>query len=446
MASNIFQQRITPVKPKVLEGQQIFVYVEEAGSYDENTTDTSIKRGIAAFLKDHFNIDKGKVKLNTKYLSEAPFDRASLIKLNELDFVKNEDEEDTKVNWPLAYNNKGIYNESETNANGFGLMKIAEKSAGWLKYDGNGNTQVDTSKVNTAITTITDPLDSRLTTVENNIEALQTDFTKIETHFNKIETEFIDLRTLVNTFDNRIIINTENIETNSKNITTNTNNITKLSDKVNNIIQVNDEQNDQIYDLQTRTKGLGGYLNTYNFGAEVTQDDLTNYAMEQISVTDKTQIFNGTKVINSYDSHLWVLTNTPTSSPAVFEWEDLGVSQEISVATTSLLGLVKSSTKNLEGNINTNTGVITINNLSTKLSDLNLVDISLQTQINTAQKSIISNTTNIATLTSELSKTNSTLATAQGDIKNLEDDLLNYYTKEEINNLLPVEEDWTRGE
>lgn len=118
MAGNIFQQGVVPVKPKVLNGERIFVYVEEA----TNTT-----KGIASYDANHFLVNAGHVTLNTTYLSEAPFDRASLIKLDEDDFRLNVDI--TQINWPFAYNKSG-----SARANGFGLVQIADNSAGYLKY------------------------------------------------------------------------------------------------------------------------------------------------------------------------------------------------------------------------------------------------------------------------------------------------------------------------
>ena len=136
----------------------------------------------------------------------------------------------------------------------------------------------------------------------------------------------------------------------------------------------NASQDDKIYDLQTRTKGMGGYLNAYNFGdlskltEEERQNKLTEYALQQIGVTERDRIFNGTKIINDFDKHLWILTNTPDSTPAVFEWEDLGVEQKTSIATDSLLGLIKGSTSDLKGRVDVN-GEISINGLQEKLDD-----------------------------------------------------------------------------
>ena len=147
---------------------------------------------------------------------------------------------------------------------------------------------------------------------------------------------------------------------------------TQLNIDIERLDNYNASQDNKIYDLQTRTKGMGGYLNAYNFGdlskliEEERQNKLTEYALQQIGVTERDRIFNGTKIINDFDKHLWILTNTPDSTPAVFEWEDLGVEQKTSIATDSLLGLIKGSTSDLKGRVDVN-GEISINGLQEKL-------------------------------------------------------------------------------
>jgi hypothetical protein len=76
------------------------------------------------------------------------------------------------------------------------------------------------------------------------------------------------------------------------------------------IKKLNSEQVDQISDLLTRTQGMGGYLNAYAFGKNVTQDKLTQYALQDIGIEDPKQIFNGTKVKNLTNGDIWILTNT----------------------------------------------------------------------------------------------------------------------------------------
>ena len=72
--------------------------------------------------------------------------------------------------------------------------------------------------------------------------------------------------------------------------------------------------------------GRGGYLDAYDFGtASPTQQALTDYALSQISsISDQTQIWNGTKIVNLYNGNTWILTNTQDTDPPVFEWTDNG--------------------------------------------------------------------------------------------------------------------------
>ena len=126
---------------------------------------------------------------------------------------------------------------------------------------------------------------------------------------------------------------------------------------------------DKIHDLDARTKGIGGYLNAYNFQkATPTQDELTDYALQQITgISDRTEIFNQTKVKNLFDNNIWVLTNTPDSEPPVFEWANVGT-EYVNVATNDgTQGIVTGSYEELEGFIDIN-GHITINGLEEKLA------------------------------------------------------------------------------
>jgi hypothetical protein len=91
-----------------------------------------------------------------------------------------------------------------------------------------------------------------------------------------------------------------------------------------------DKTNDLILDLETIINGWigrGGYLTPYDFGTSTpAQSDITSQAMAEISgITDPSDIFNGTKIKNLFDGHVWILTNTPDTNPAVFEWTDQGI-------------------------------------------------------------------------------------------------------------------------
>lgn len=188
MAGNIFQQRITPVKPKIIETQQIFVYVEEA---------TNDKAGIASFDKDHFIVNNGKVELATLKLSSTPFDKPSLIQLDKNDFkVTNRI---TSVNWPYAY--KGNDN---ANTNGWGLVKIGENSIGWLKYDANNLLAVDTDKVDAAIDGKIAPITADVNSMKNTIDTTVALVDANNKLVAKLNSDFIKLDAKVSTYDDAI--------------------------------------------------------------------------------------------------------------------------------------------------------------------------------------------------------------------------------------------------
>lgn len=127
--------------------------------------------------------------------------------------------------------------------------------------------------------------------------------------------------------------------------------------------QENNNQNNHITDLLSRTKGIGGYLNANNFeSATPSQDELTNYALQQIGITDKTKIFNQTKVKNLFDGNIWVLTNTPDSTPSVFDWANVGQEKIADANNDGVHGLVTGSYDELQGSIDI-LGHIHINDL-----------------------------------------------------------------------------------
>lgn len=148
----------------------------------------------------------------------------------------------------------------------------------------------------------------------------------------------------------------------------------------------NDQFTSDISDLKQNVdaiKGVGGYLKPYNFGtATPTAEQLNAYALTQITnITKPTEIWNGTRVTNTFNNHTWILNNTQNTSPVVFEWVDLG--QEIvSVANETTLGVVKASSDNLKVNVDSN-GIMAVNGLEKALANFALksdVD-KLQSQI-----------------------------------------------------------------
>ena len=89
------------------------------------------------------------------------------------------------------------------------------------------------------------------------------------------------------------------------------------------------ETNGSLYDLRKDFNawiGRGGYLDPFDFGTSTpTQQQLSDQALSQItSINNHLQIWNGTKIINSYDRQLWILTNTQNTDPPIFEWTGQG--------------------------------------------------------------------------------------------------------------------------
>lgn len=121
-------------------------------------------------------------------------------------------------------------------------------------------------------------------------------------------------------------------------------------------------QDQQIKDIQTRLMGVGGFLNAHDFGTTTpSQQALTDYAMSELpELTDPSQIYNGTKVLNSYDNHLWILNNEPENG--IFVWVDLGENFANGYATEQYPGYVRSSVQELKVHVD-DEGIMTVNGL-----------------------------------------------------------------------------------
>ena len=154
----------------------------------------------------------------------------------------------------------------------------------------------------------------------------------VSTH-NENNSAHSDIRTQINNIVTGVTEVTNVL--NAKNYNVTTGNIKTKFDELTNTINTLSQE------IEAQS-GLGGYLNAHNFGkANPTQQELTNYALSQISnITTETEIFNGTRVKNLFDGHLWVLTNTQDTDPIVFEWADNGY-DTVSVATNTSLGVVQ---------------------------------------------------------------------------------------------------------
>lgn len=139
------------------------------------------------------------------------------------------------------------------------------------------------------------------------------------------------------------------------------------SNKMATVAEISNLQN-QIDENALEIKGLqgaGGALTAYNFNtATPTQETLTKYAVDQIWVgntnwawnvanpaastfTDANgvartaaEIFNGTWVNNTADNMRWQLTNTQNTTPAVFEWANVG-QDIVGIASATTAGIIR---------------------------------------------------------------------------------------------------------
>lgn len=111
-------------------------------------------------------------------------------------------------------------------------------------------------------------------------------------------------------------------------------------------------------------QGAGGALTATNLGSNPTQQVITEYAIGQIwpnntnftwnasnpaasTFTDANgvartaaEIFNGTWVNNTADNMRWQLTNTQNTTPAVFEWANVG-QDIVGIANTTTAGIIR---------------------------------------------------------------------------------------------------------
>lgn len=198
------------------------------------------------------------------------------------------------------------------------------------------------------------------------------------------------------------------------------NHLNKHDQDIIRIDEVNEIQQDKIDYLLVRTAGTGGYLNAYDFDtATPTQEELTEYAIQDIgTIDDQSQIYNGTKVKNLYDNHIWVFNNDPDLTNP---WSDQGTDPIILDANNDgLHGLVTGSYEDLEGSIDIN-GHITINGLEDKLKSIGSVNDDLKKIIN---QEVEDRTTADATLqvniNNEVNRAKEAEANLQENIDNLE--------------------------
>ena len=148
--------------------------------------------------------------------------------------------------------------------------------------------------------------------------------------------------------------------------------ITNLDTKVE---QYQLSQQNQINDLLTRTEGMGGYLNASYLGNSPTSEELTAYALQDIGIENVEEIYDGTKVRNLTNNHIYIFDKKTKT------WSDQGEDTIIADANNDgLHGLVTGSYEPFKGSIDLN-GEISINNLELTLDEIHETNDSLQSQI-----------------------------------------------------------------
>lgn len=115
-------------------------------TYTSSTAEVKFKRTDRnAFVRpDFMQVDEGDFVATrqdngyVKYTLRVnnPFLKPSLVKIDSNDFLQADGT--VQVNWPLAHSGQGT-----SRTNGYGLVKIAPASQGYLKYDTNGALEVD---------------------------------------------------------------------------------------------------------------------------------------------------------------------------------------------------------------------------------------------------------------------------------------------------------------
>jgi hypothetical protein len=221
------------------------------------------------------------------------------------------------------------------------------------------------------------------------IDALDAERERAENAENGLQTQ-VDGRYTKEKTDELLATEAQTRANGDSNLQTQVNNRPTISDmnvcdyntRTDAIYEANAYTNEQVGSLALRIDGLegiGGYLPAKNFGdllsynmpGSARDNQLTQYALEQIPSLDgdQSKIWNGTRVKNLYDNSLWVLNNTPNTVPEVFEWVYDGI-DTVEKATENTLGLVKGSAETGKVSVDT-TGKMTANGLAGHLSNTN---------------------------------------------------------------------------
>lgn len=148
---------------------------------------------------------------------------------------------------------------------------------------------------------------------------------------------------------------------------------------------------EEFVNLKSVVNAKGGYLDSYNFQtATPTQEELTEYALQDIGISQASQIWDRTRVINMFNDETW------SWDLGSLSWSNLGNISIISDANNSgLHGLVTGSDADYMGRI-TADGEISINALPELASQVgtNTGDIAAETLARQQADTDIQNTVN----------------------------------------------------
>ena len=172
------------------------------------------------------------------------------------------------------------------------------------------------------------------------------------------------------------LLDTENIGT-PLTASTIKDNISSISTNISNINSLNDAQNSRLVNIENDLNNRGGFLNAYDFGTTTpTQQNLTDYALQDLGVVSIENIPNKIRVKNLNNNIVWIANVDTSSIPATINWINNGI-DNIAIANYGIAGIVKSSVEDYEVSVSY-LGHMSVNGLS----DLDVKVNSIELDVN----------------------------------------------------------------
>ena len=166
------------------------------------------------------------------------------------------------------------------------------------------------------------------------------------------------------------------LDTLESNDTSFENEMTELNSTISAINIKDEEQDASIQSLRNTInaiQGIGGYLTANTFGANPSQNDLFNYAIQELGIA-KESLPDGLKVKNLTDNIIWIL-NTELATPA---WINNGI-ESIAIASSETAGIVKSSDELYQIAVNDTIGTMYVNGLANTIDRIDGSITTLET-------------------------------------------------------------------